>query len=414
VTLASWPFAALLAVTLAAWWLSPRAARPWVMLAASAVFYAWAFPLHLIVLAGLVVLVWRVGASLQTAARPRRLLGAGITLVVTTLAVFKYTGFLVGTADMLFARAGLPRLPVPAIAAPLGISFVAFCAIHYLVETYRGTTPPGSLLETAVYLAFFPTVTAGPIKRWPEFARDLREGPARPDLDDLAYGGWRIVAGLAKKLVVADTLAILAVPLLAPAGKNPLVLLVGMYAYTMRIYFDFAGYSDIAIGVARLFGFRVMENFRWPYLRRNISEFWANWHASLTRFITEYVFIPLGGSRAGRARTALNTLAAMAVSGLWHGAGWHFVAWGLYHGAGLVVARWWREALDALAARWAAYARLRERAGWRGAGWAAGTLLTFNFVAFGWMLFLLPLHDALFVWKQVARFALLAARRWIG
>ncbi len=327
-TFATLPFTVFVAITFVVHWLAPRSWRSAVLLVASYVFYAWAFPLHAVLLAALTLGTWVVGGRLERDSGKRALLGWGIAGALLVLAVVKYAGMATVTANALLGAIGIPPLGMPSIAAPLGISYVTFGLVHYLVERSRGTVRQLPLPDFALFVAFFPTIVAGPIKRVDAFAEDLRERPVTPDMAELAYALARITVGLAKKLVVADTISALVPPLREAAHQHPFTLLVAVYAYALQIYFDFAGYSDMAIGIARLFGFRIMENFNWPYLQRNIAEFWGHWHISLTKFITGYVFIPLGGSREGRLKTVRNTMVAMALSGLWHGAAWHFVVWG--------------------------------------------------------------------------------------
>lgn len=197
----------------------------------------------------------------------------GVVGVVAVLAVFKYAGMAVVTLNFFRHRLGIAPAPLPEIVAPLGISFVTFMLIHYLVEMYRRSAPAPTPIEFAAYVSFFPTITAGPIKRYPEFVDNARSRTDHPRLDDIAYGAGRIVIGLAKKLIVADTIYAAAKPLYQAKVADPVLLFVAIYAYTLYIYFDFAGYSDIAIGTARLFGYRILENFNWPYVRRNLAEF---------------------------------------------------------------------------------------------------------------------------------------------
>ncbi len=396
----TWLAGIFVALTFAIYWLAPERFRVTILILASYVFYAWAFPPHALLLLGLTLASWWIGQRIASSANPRRWLTFGVAFTLLVLATFKYADMAVGTFNALSTRINWLRLPLPAIAAPLGISFVTFALIHYLVEVFRGT-PALSLRDIVLYPAFFPTIVAGPIKRYPRFAEDLHS-VARPlDWNSVSYGLGRIVVGLAKKLIIADTVANLVGPLYRPERAAPFMVLVAVYAYAFQIYFDFAGYSDMAIGTARLFGFSILENFNWPYIRRNLADFWAHWHMSLTRFITEYVFIPLGGSRCSRLKTARNTLIAMTLSGLWHGAAWHFVAWGLWHGVGLVVVRWWRESLGWARHRAAWFNRVARHPIGHGTGYAVGMFVTFNYVAFGWVLFATSLRSAVVVYTSV-------------
>jgi alginate O-acetyltransferase complex protein AlgI len=392
----------------------PAKLRTPMLVVASYVFYILGNPTDSLVLVALTVFVWFVGKRVRAAAdagergnaTARGWLTGGIVGLVATLGVYKYTAFVVGTLDAFIHRfTSLSPIPIPIIVAPLGISFITFMLIHYLVEMYRNEAPAPTFTQFALYASFFPTVTNGPIKRYPEFQRDIEAGP-RVKPDEMAYGVGRIIVGLFKKFVIADAMNPLYLPLFTPHLHDWRVLLVGMYAYAFKIFFDFAGYSDIAIGSSKMLGFTIMENFDWPYIRRNLASFWDHWHMSLTRFITEYIFIPLGGSRRARWRVAVNTLVTMAISGLWHGAAWHFVAWGLYHGIGLVILRWYKELEGRLKTRFPVLERIARNKPFSWASYGLSMFVTFNFVAFGWMLFILPVSDAVYVWSTILRHVL--------
>lgn len=402
-TVGTWAFSAFVLAVVVVHRLLPAGARPWLLLAASLAFYAGEFPLHAVIIAVLSVATWLLGRSLATAQRPRLLVGLGVAGWLIALGTYKYTGMLATTWNTL-GGAGVPDLPVPELIAPLGLSYIAFGSIRYLAETLRGA-PSVGLADYLLFTFFFPTVTSGPIKRYGDFVDDLRTRTL-PGRDDIAYAVWRILTGLMKKLVIADTLMPLSNLILRPESGHPFLLYVSVLAFTARLYFDFSGYSDIAIGIGRLFGFRIMENFKAPYLKRNLVDFWRSWHISLTSFITEYVYIPLGGSRRGAVRTALNTLIAFGLSGLWHGAAWHFVAWGLWHGVGLLVVREWHRASKLLRSKIAlsdAFARSRVGAA---LSYAFGWTVTFVFVSAGWVLFAVPMGSAWRVYVRMARFAL--------
>jgi alginate O-acetyltransferase complex protein AlgI len=400
VSFGTWLFTAFVTVVVIAYWLLPRPARPWLLLVASYIFYAWAFPPYAVLLAIITMLAWFAGN--KAAEGSKRWLGIGVGGILGVLAIFKYSGMAVLTWDALARRIGLPLLPIPQIVAPLGLSFITFGIIHYFVAVYRGTKPE-RLRDFFLYVSFFPTVTLGPIKLYEPFDNDLN-AQRRPTGDDVAYAIWRITAGLAKKLVLAETIAPFVKPLYAPKPhlQVPILLFVAVYAYGLQLYFDFAGYSDIAIGVSRLFGFKIIENFNWPYIRRNLSEFWRCWHASLTRFITQYVYIPLGGSRKGELNRARNVIIAFLASGLWHGAAWHYVAWGAWHGVGLVVHRQWMRLTDWLKVRYPALQRASEHPLGRGVAYFGGWFVTFNYVMFGWVLFALPLRSAMNTYQALA------------
>ncbi|MBM4265308.1 MAG: MBOAT family protein [Deltaproteobacteria bacterium] len=389
-TLNSWSYGLLLAVALFASWLVPGWAGTWVLLALSIVFYAWGTPSDLLVLAPLLLAVHAIARRVQPGQpHARRWLGFGVTLLVGSLVYYKYLGLLaegvVGGAHLL--GFDLP-LAAPRLQAPLGISFFVFLLIHYLVEVGRGSVQPVGLRDESLFVLFFPTVVSGPLKRIEAFEPQLR-APGRPIPDDLHEGLSRIVIGLAKKMVVADQLAPLCARVFAKPDRYEWVeLWLASYGYALQIYFDFSGYSDIAIGSARLLGFRVPENFDYPYFRTNIAQFWRHWHMTLTGWILQYVYIPLGGNRRGEIRSNWNRFAAMALCGLWHGSAFHFAVWGMYHGVLLNL--------------YHAYTRLRARlrpsqpqgSAHPAVRFASG-LLTFHAVVVGWVLFAVDLDEAL-------------------
>jgi alginate O-acetyltransferase complex protein AlgI len=217
------------------------------------------------------------------------------------------------------------------IVVPLALSFYTFEFVHYLVDMRRRTIEKHTFMEFMAFAVFFPTMVAGPIKRFQDFIPKLRTVELSWGL--MSTGTLRIVVGVAKKIVIADSMSVLVNPILTGSTNvSAKTLAIALIAYSFKIYMDFSGYSDIAIGSSALFGIKVPENFSFPYLKTNIAKFWKSWHISLTRWIIDYVFIPLGGSRRGLALALLNTLIAMGISGLWHGAATNFVFWGLYHG----------------------------------------------------------------------------------
>ena len=281
-----------------------------------------------------------------------------------------------------------PDLRAPDLRIPLGISFFTFEFVHYLTDIRLGKLKPArglrGLRDFALFTLFFPTLLSGPIKRYQAFYSIDSDGAAvgdgdharRLEPDLLAEGLSRMIIGLAKKVILADSMTSFSSRLLIPDQVTPAGLWLAMYAYAVKIYFDFSGYSDIAIGCALLFGYRVPENFESPYLRSNLSEFWRHWHMSLSSWIRDYLFIPLGGSRVSPLRAGVNLALVMALCGLWHGASWNFVVWGLWHGVGLFGLR--------------LYQRLRLPFPGGPIGAALGVFLTFHYVCFGWVLFAAP------------------------
>ena len=404
--LTSLSYQLLLVVSVAVYWALPARLRPTLLLLTSLIFYAAPYWPHALLILGLAGLVYAVGQALLRQRRPW-LLVAALGGCVAVLAYYKYARWLLGTladgaavvgaAGLQASLAAVERRLATDLRVPLGISFFTFEFIHYLTDVYQGrvsaapdtppAAPPGSpahplaaargLHRFLLFTLFFPTLLAGPIKRYQQFTAQPPSVPQRLPQEDLAAGLWRILLGLSKKILVADTLATVAVRLQQPDQVTALGLWLGMYAYAGQIYADFSGYSDLAIGTARLYGYRVPENFDWPYLATSLQDFWRRWHISLSSWIRDYLFIPLGGSRVSSGRAAVNLLGVMALCGLWHGAAWHFVVWGLWHGVGLGLGQLTR--------------RVRPRPSSPGpVQRAVYTALTFHYVCFGWVLFAAP------------------------
>ncbi len=332
------------------------AARRWAMLGFCVWFYAsWSLQ-FLGLLLGSVALDWvialRLGADTRPAVR-RALVVASVAMNLGMLAVFKYAGFAAVTLNDGLRLAGTDlRVPVPHLVLPLGISFYIFQSISYTVDVYRGLLPPTrSLRDLATFVMFFPHLVSGPIVRAAELLPQLTRLDAPAPAEDLAVGARHFVIGFARKVLVADTLAPLAdATFAAPERYGASSLALGLLAYAMQIYFDFSGYSQMAVGLARMFGIHFPDNFDAPYVSRSLQEFWRRWHISLSRFLRDYLYIPLGGSRHGAVRTVAALTLTMLIGGFWHGANWTFVAWGAIHGAGQAVAWVYRERLRGPAA----------------------------------------------------------------
>jgi alginate O-acetyltransferase complex protein AlgI len=324
---------------------SPAKARPWVISAFGAAFFVYYGYLHFGGFWGslcVLLFAWEILTS-RLYRKGSRFCLFGIAQAILILVAFKYLVFATGAWNDLALAVGLPPLGrVERWLLPLGVSFFTFEFIHFAVDSYRGKTGRLSLGEYSAFILFFPSMVAGPIKRIQDFLPKLRE--ARFDSALASQGVTRILAGLAKKHVLADTCSLFSDQLntdaLATAPSWQIAFWI--FAYGGKIYFDFSGYSDIAIGSGYLFGLRIPENFLWPYGSASITEFWRRWHVSLSDWIRDYVYIPLGGSRAGEGRRAINVVLAFAVSGLWHGAAYNFLVWGLWHGLLLVIHHSWR------------------------------------------------------------------------
>ncbi|MBV9654069.1 MAG: MBOAT family protein [Acetobacteraceae bacterium] len=307
------------------------------LLLASVAFYTWGEPLFVPVVLATCVSDLLLG---RLAARGSRVaLAAGVAVNLAMLVYYKYSGFLLANLNGALGAAGLAALPGVAVALPVGVSFITFEKITYLVDVYRGVSRPargfgGYLL----YVFLFPKLLAGPIIKYHEIDAQMLRLP-KANIEDFSAGMLRFMLGVAKKTILADTLARGADMVFAtPAGTVGFgQAWLGILFFTFQIYFDFSAYSDMAIGLARMLGFRLLENFNMPYLACSITEFWRRWHISLSTWIREYLYIPLGGSRAGAERRYLNLWLCFLASGLWHGAAWTYVAWGAYNGLFLVL-----------------------------------------------------------------------------
>lgn len=338
------------------------------------------------------LLVVALLAGLSRTGHRRRLIVPAILFIVALFVILKTTPLAERTAELLRERAGQPvDLASAADLGWLGFSYVAFRLIHTLRDRQVGRFPTLSLREYVTYAIFFPAFTAGPIDRAERFVKDLRALPGREPVH-LTVGLGRIAAGVLKKFIIADSLAYFALD----ASKAAQVTSTGetwvlLYAYAFQLYFDFSGYTDIAIGIGQLFGITLPENFQRPYTRRNITQFWQSWHITLSSWVRFYVFSPLSRFLLMRKRkpsptvlALIGQMATMIVIGLWHGVTWHFVVWGVWHGLGLFVHKVYSDRTRGF------YIRLRDRPRlnrWIG---AAGTALTFQFVVIGWVWFALP------------------------
>lgn len=324
------------------------AALGW-LVGASLLYYGWWYPPYLVLLLTSMVGNFAYGRLLaprEGQTRPRALLVAGVAVNLALLGWYKYAAFL---AANLLALGG-PDLALPPIVLPLAISFFTFQQIAYLVDTYRGLTREANPLHYALFVSFFPQLIAGPIVHHSEMMPQFAERRVtRVDLGALALALPWFTLGLFKKVVVADRLAEIATPIFAHAETGGALTWAegwaGALAYTYQLYFDFSGYSDMAIGLGLMFGVTLPLNFNSPYQARNIADFWRRWHMTLSRFLRDYLYIALGGNRHGAGRRYVNLMATMVLGGLWHGAGWTFVAWGTLHGVYLVIHRLFRTLL---------------------------------------------------------------------
>ena len=364
-----------------AWILMPRVHRwrPFII-AASFVFYAWWDWRFVFLLAGCTAWNQVLAVRIHRATSPVRrksLLWLALAGDLGVLGYFKYYDFFVNSSDGLLAVVGLDApLGLRSIVLPVGISFYTFMAISYVVDTYRGEFVPTTFEKFATYLSFFPHLVAGPIVRPGELIPQF-DKPRDPRRVDTSRAFYLIATGLFKKVVIANLLAANIVDEVfgAPGQHSSLEILIAIYAYAVQIYADFSGYTDIAIGIALLLGFSFPQNFDSPYAARSLQDFWRRWHMTLSRWLRDYVYIPLGGSRKGSLITYRNLMLTMLIGGLWHGAGWTFVVWGGIHGTGLALERFRKERPGYVAPPDTRRRRMIER------------FVTFQIVCLAWVFF---------------------------
>ena len=358
------------------YYIIPERHKNWLILTASLIFYSIGAGSTVLVLLVSILVNQFLAVRIEDAPERRRsaLLAIGVTINLLGLGYYKYGSFLWSLASDLVVAAGFNALPAgPDIPLPIGISFFTFQAVSYLIDVYRREIPAaGGYGEFAVYHSLFPQLVAGPIVRYREVRSEMRL--RRIDRQVLTEGAYRFCIGLGKKMVIADNLGTVADSIFAlPVGELGCGhAWLGVFCYSMQIYFDFSGYSDMAIGLGRLLGFHFPENFDQPYRSASITEFWRRWHMTLSRWFRDYLYIPLGGNRSGRMRTFANLWIVFFLCGLWHGAGWNFIVWGLYHGSLLI---------------WERFADSHLR--WRMTGVPA-IFATFTLVTIGWVFFRSP------------------------
>lgn len=325
------------------YFLAPRALRNALLLIASLIFYAWGEQLFVFVLLASIGVNWLFGLSLERWRGPLAarlaMLGA-IVVNLGLLGFYKYSGFFVAQFNALTAIGGVPALEFSAPHLPLGISFFTFHALSYVIDIYRrDAQAQKNPVDFALYLAFFPQLVAGPIVRYHDISDQLRK--RRENFDFAVSGAERALAGFGKKILLANPLGEVADRIFAlpPDQLGAGAAWLGLIAYVLQIYLDFSAYSDMAIGLARIFGFNFLENFNYPFRSRSVHEFWRRWHISLSNWFRDYLYIPLGGNRVGATRGWLNLILVFLICGLWHGAAWTFILWGALHGFWLCVER---------------------------------------------------------------------------
>jgi alginate O-acetyltransferase complex protein AlgI len=331
-----------LPVFLALYYLTPFRFRSALILLASYTFYAWWRADFLLLFFGVTLWNYFIGMAIGRAgarsARAKRWITLGIAVDLMTLGYFKYANFGVDSLNALLASIGAQPLSLGEVLLPIGISFYIFHAISYIVDVYRGDAQPSrKFADFAAFIALFPQLVAGPVLRYKDLAAQF--AARTHTLDKFAEGSARFMRGFVKKVFIADAIAPLADNAFALADPSAADAWIGILAYAAQLYFDFSGYSDMAVGLGLMMGFRFIENFNHPYISQSITEFWRRWHISLSTWLRDYLYIPLGGNRHGTAATYRNLFLTMLLGGLWHGANWTFVLWGIWHGGWLCLER---------------------------------------------------------------------------
>lgn len=323
--------------------LSKKSWQNGLLLIASLIFYAWGGVSFTLLLILSILLNYFLGIYIDKHRgrdKAKHFLYWGVGLNLLLLILFKYSNFLVDNLNIILQGFNIPMIKLAPIPLPLGISFFTFQAISYIVDVYKERSfVQKKLPDLALYIALFPQLIAGPIVRYHDIAQQIVFRTV--NLEKLSAGIERFIVGLGKKVLLANNFAIVADEIFAsnPQNLDPLTAWFGLLCYTLQIYFDFSGYSDMAIGLGRMFGFEIPENFNFPYIAKSIREFWRRWHISLSNWFRDYLYVPLGGNRLSAQRTYFNLFIVFLLTGLWHGASWNFVFWGLFHGFFILIER---------------------------------------------------------------------------
>lgn len=311
-----------------------------ILLVFSLIFYAWGEPKYIILMVLSIIINYFIGLIIDKYSKDKKVkittLICAIIINIGLLIYFKYYNFGIGIVNGLFHL----NISLKDIVLPIGISFYTFQILSYVIDLYRGTIKvQKNIFNLALYVSFFPQLIAGPIVKYKDIEKEIND--RKTSIEDLNYGIKRFVYGLSKKVLLANTLALTADYIFDSelSALNTPIMWLGAICYTLQIYFDFSGYSDMAIGLGRIFGFHFNENFNYPYISKSITEFWRRWHISLSTWFKEYIYIPLGGNRKGKYRTYINLMIVFLTTGLWHGASWNFVCWGIYYGIFLIIER---------------------------------------------------------------------------
>lgn len=372
-----------LPMVLALYYIVPSKGRNALLLAASLLFYAWGEPVYIIAMAWVILMVY-VGAlvidSLKKTNARQYVLIFTVSSILGTLAYFKYMGFIL---QNLPSFNGID-IPFVEIIMPIGISFYTFQAVSYIVDVYRGDVRvQKNPFKVALFISLFPQLVAGPIVKYHDVCEQLDRRSVC--FDSFIKGVKRFIIGLGKKIIIANTLGEVVDKIFALRVDelSPQLAWVGAVFYAMQLYYDFSGYSDMAIGLGHMFGFKFLENFNYPYISKSVTEFWRRWHMSLSTWFKQYVYIPLGGNRSGKIKTLRNLAIVFFLTGLWHGAAWNFIVWGLYHGAFIIL----EKATGLFGRQMTVFSR------------ALGHIYLLGVVVVGWVIFRAP--DLTYAWQYI-------------
>lgn len=308
-------------------------AKNYILLLFSLIFYAWGEPIYIIIMLLSILVTYIAGIVINKSKNKKIALIISILLLLSSLLFFKYYNFLIDNINSIFNI----NIVKSKLSLPIGISFYTFQAISYLIDVYRNKTKvQNNIFYLALYISLFPQLIAGPIVRYETIENEIRE--RKHTLDNVVNGIKRFIIGLSKKVIIANNMALI-VDTIFDSGSIPgtFIIYIAAICYTLQIYYDFSGYSDMAIGLGKMFGFSFLENFNYPYIAKSITDFWRRWHISLSSWFRDYVYIPLGGSRVKTIKIIRNILIVWLLTGLWHGASWNFIIWGLYYGILLLI-----------------------------------------------------------------------------
>lgn len=329
-----------LPIVLFVYYISPKKIKNFILLVASLVFYAWGEPTYIVLMIFTIVLNYHMALVIsesKSESKRKRVLVEAIVIDLLILGYFKYYGFFIDSINSIFST----NIEVKQLALPVGISFYTFQTLSYVIDVYwKKVNVQKNIITFGTYIAMFPQLIAGPIVKYSDVEKQMVKRPI--NMDNFGLGAERFILGLGKKVLLANNIGMLWDTISATDLSQLSVLSawLGMIAYTFQIYFDFSGYSDMAIGLGRMLGFKFMENFNYPYIASSVTDFWRRWHISLSTWFREYVYIPLGGNRVGVAKHIRNLLIVWALTGFWHGASYNFLMWGLYYGVLLIIEKY--------------------------------------------------------------------------